>query len=50
MKNLLIGLTILLALLPVAFYYELPEMGACLIVGMAFCLVGIENVYNTKRS
>jgi hypothetical protein len=46
MKNLSIGAAILAALLPTAIYYELPEMGACLIVGMAFCLVGISNLKN----
>jgi hypothetical protein len=41
-----IGAVILTVLLPTAIYYDLPEMGACLIVGMAFCLVGITNLKN----
>jgi hypothetical protein len=49
MKNLSIGIAILAALLPTAIYYDLPEMGACLIVGIAFCLAGFANLKNVKR-
>jgi hypothetical protein len=44
-----IGAVILTVLLPTAIYYDLPEMGACLIVGIAFCLAGFANLKNVKR-
>jgi hypothetical protein len=39
-----IGAVILTVLLPIAFYYELSEVGACLIGGIAFCMVGIKQI------
>jgi hypothetical protein len=39
-----IGVVILTILLPIAFYYDLSEVGACLIGGIAFCMVGIKQI------
>jgi hypothetical protein len=39
-----IGVVILTILLPIAFYYDLSEVGACLIGGIAFCMIGIKQI------
>lgn len=38
MKNLVIGAVILLVLLPISKYYNLPEAGACVICGVMFLI------------
>jgi hypothetical protein len=38
MKNLIIGAVILLVLLPISKYYDLPEAGACVVAGVMFLM------------
>jgi hypothetical protein len=42
--QLKIGAAILLVLFPTSVYYDLPEMGACLFIGLAFVTVGLANL------